>query len=193
MWSTPVLHDGGSCGLAPARLRCVSDYGRCPFTLFGRFLTKCKKSNLYVLEGCPRFRESKTSNEMLFKKLKRPLIVYQTLVLLARNTRKKFLVLCLIKISHVFLWTGRTYTLTIVNGAGDRKSQPSVEVCDSFFDLTFSFCEQSNMSPCCEFLVVACFIFLSIDREKIFQLLVLGDWGTQKNYSSTTFFSVVNE
>ena len=144
MWSTPVLHDGGSCGLAPARLRYVSDYGRCPFTLFWRFLTKCKKSNLYVLEGCPRFRESKTSNEMLFKKLKRPLIVYQTLVLLARNTRKKFLVLCLIKISHVFLWTGRTYTLTIVNGAKGKKSSVDLSLWQFFFANYFRFASRAS-------------------------------------------------
>ena len=57
-----------------------------------------------------------------------------------------------------------------------------------FFDREFSFCEQSNMSPCCEFLVVACFnLFVNWSKE-FFSNFGFRDWGTPKNYPPTTIF-----
>ncbi|MDZ5760829.1 hypothetical protein RAK27_19475 [Carnobacterium maltaromaticum] len=81
----------------------------------------------------------------------------------------------------------RTYTLTKSTVLKAKKSRVDSSLCQFFYEL-FSFCEQSIMSPCCEFLVVDCFQFLSIGRENFFQLLVLGDWGTPKKLLTTNFF-----
>lgn len=91
-------------------------------------------------------------------------------------------------------WTGRTYTLTIVNGAKWKKSRVDSSLWQFFLQL-FSFCKQSIMSPCWEFLVDNCFQFLLVGWENFFQLLILGDWGTQKKYPPTTiyFLSLVDK
>ena len=60
-----------------------------------------------------------------------------------------------------------------------EKNRESIQVSDSFFDYKFSFCEQSNWVPNCEFLVV-----------DYFQILVLGIGEPQKNIHQRQLFSV---
>lgn len=93
-----------------------------------------------------------------------------------------------LKMIQWIFWTGRTYTLTKSIVLKAKKSR-SIQVSDSFFKRYIFLLRAEQHGDMLRIFSRCLFQFFGQLVEKI---LVLGDWGTQKNHPITTIFSVAS-